>query len=130
MMRQKIVGTYHIGDVSVQVVLREGGGADTFVHPGDIPNPRIKIGADVDTWGEVLGALVHEAVEYCMARLRVRFQRADSEHWDSTSYVFIFNHEQFSDISRRVGDFEARCLPDLLKAWRKWHREGASDETT
>ena len=122
-MRQTIVGTYHIGDVSVQLVLREGNGGDFYFQPGDIPYPRIKIGADVDNWRNVVTTLIHEAEEYVIASLCCRMSPDDEFGRDAASYVFWLRHEQFSDVCARTGMLVAECLPDVATAWKKWDKE-------
>ena len=119
-MKRKIVGVYHLGDESVQLVLREGKGAEFYERPGDIPNPRMKIGADHPTIGWLMDAVMHEGQERSMAVMRLRLQRADSYYVDSTAYLFVLTHEEFTEACHRAGMFLAECLPDLTKAWKKW----------
>jgi hypothetical protein len=121
-MKQKIVGTYRLGEVSVQIVIREGYGGDFFSRPGDIPYPRIKIGADTDHWHNVVSTLLHEAQEYVIASICCRMTPDDEFGRDSASYVFWLRHEQFSDVCARAGILLADCLPDLRKAWKKWKK--------
>jgi hypothetical protein len=120
-MRQKIVGTYRMGDDSVQLVLREGDGGDFYFQPGDIPYCRLKIGADVDEWWRVVAFVLHEAEEACIARICCRLSPDDEFGRDHATYVFLLRHEQFSDVCARAGMFLAACLPDLCKAWKQWH---------
>jgi hypothetical protein len=124
-MRQKIVGggKYELGDEFVQIVLREGDGAEFWLCPGDIPYPRIKVGADQDNWRDVVANLKHEAEELTMVRLRLRYYPGSSYAADHGSYLFAFNHSQFCELSARVAYFLVDCLPDLAKAWAKWKKE-------
>jgi hypothetical protein len=121
-MRQKIVGTYRLGDEMVQLVLREGGGADFYTTPGDIPNPRMKIGADRQSLDWLIDSVQHEAQEHSMSILRLRFLRGDSYYVDSTAYVFMLDHEEFTEVCHRAAMFLGDCLPDLKRAWAKWKK--------
>lgn len=125
-MRQKIVGTYQLGDEMVQLVLRDGGGADFYERPGDIPNPRMKIGADKESIGWLMDSVQHEAQERSMAVMRLRFRREDSYYVDSTSYVFVLTHEEFTEACHRAGMFLSACLPDMAKAWKAWKKKKES----
>lgn len=120
-MKQKVVGTYRLGDDSVQLVLREGTGGDFWFQPGDIHYCRMKIGAD-DEWQRVLTAILHEAEEAAAARICCRFTPDDEWGRDNASYVFLLRHEQFSDVCARAGIFLAECLSDVTKAWKAWRQ--------
>ncbi len=122
-MKQVIVGTYRCGDDQYQVVLREGNGADFFFQPGDILHGRVKIGADVENWRNVVTALMHEAIEASIARICCRYTPDDEYGRDSASYVFVLRHEQFSDACARAGMMLSDCLPDLSVAWKKWQEK-------
>lgn len=129
-MKQKIVGTYRLGDDSVQIVLREGNGGDFYFLPGDIPYPRIKIGANVENWHNIIGTLLHEAQEYVLARLCCRLTPDDEFGRDSASYIFLLRHEQYSDVCARAGMLLAQCLPDLSAAWKKWKKKKQMKQET
>ena len=122
-MRQEIVWTYRLGDEQVQLVLRKGGGADFYYQPGDIPYPRMKIGADQESFGGLLDSIFHEAQERSMSVMRVRFHRTDSYYVDSCSYLFVLTHEEFTEACHRAGMFLGECLEDVEEAWRRWHRK-------
>jgi hypothetical protein len=122
-MWQKIVGTYRLGDEMVQLVLREGGGADFYERPGDIPYPRMKVGADQPAVGWLMDSVMHEAQERSMAVMRLRFQRTDSYYVDSTAWIFVLTHEEFTESCHRAGMFLGECLPDLRRAWAAWKKQ-------
>lgn len=121
-LRQQIVGTYRIGDERVQLVLREGTGANFYERPDDIQCPRMTIGADQKNIGWLIDSVQHEAQERSMAVIRARWNRTDSYYVDSTSYLFIITHEEFTDVCHRASMFLAECLPDLKKAWKQWKK--------
>lgn len=125
-MKMQVIGNYRLGDENVQLVLRDGGGADFYEQPGDILHPRMKIGADKESIGWLMDSVYHEAMERSMSVIRVRFQRVDSYYVDSASWVFILTHEEFTEACHRAGMFLAACLPDLNAAWKKWHQKKKS----
>lgn len=122
-MRQKIVGTYRLGGQMVQVVLRKGAGGKCYPMPGDIPYPRIEVGADQETWAEVVAVAMHEAAELVCSYLHYRYEPTNMDGNDLLSLVFIMTHPQFSELCARVGMFLAACLPDLAKAWKEWKKK-------
>ena len=126
-MKQVIVGTFPIGDVSCQLVLREGNGGEFYCRPGDIPYPRMKIGADVDNWYSVVSTLLHESQEFVLSSLCLRYTPDDEFGRDAASYVFWMRHEQFSDVCARAGIFMSAYLPQVATAWKKWKKAKLKD---
>lgn len=121
-MKQKIVGTYRLGDRMVQLVLREGTGGECYPLPGDITHSRIKVGADTQCWGDVVGVALHEACELVGSAMHYRLAPTNMDADDLLSIVFVMTHPQFSEVCARAGGFLADCLPDLAKAWRAWKK--------
>ncbi len=122
-MKQKIIGVFSIGFEDIQLVLREGTGGEFFNWPGEGEIPRIKIGADYDKWKDVVAALLHEAAEFAMNRLRCRLNRDYDMGGDHSGYVFMMSHPEFSDVCARVADFLAASLWQLHKEWKAWKRQ-------
>ena len=122
-LRLRVVGTYQLGSHMVQVVFREGVGGEYFVLPGDIPHPRIKVGADQRDWSDVVEVLLHEAMEQEMEDLGYRWEPTNSVSRDRLGMMFVMRHPEFSEVCARVGLFLAVCLPDVAAAWRKWKKE-------
>ncbi|MFH0981894.1 MAG: hypothetical protein V2A79_10175 [Planctomycetota bacterium] len=120
--KMTMVGSYNLGNEMVRLVLREGSGADLYVQPGDLHYPRFKIGADADTWGEIVTCLLHEATEFVAMKLWVRYHPSPDIAHDNGAYLFVLTHTQFGETCGRVGDFPADCLPDLKAAWKKWRK--------
>jgi hypothetical protein len=123
-MKQKIVGSYRLGDRMVQVVLREGIGGDEFPLPGDIPCSRIKVGADQVYFEDVAGVLLHEAAEMVASVMHYRYAPTNTAADDLLSVTFLMTHAQFSEVCARTGSFLADCLPDVRAAWEKWNKKG------
>jgi len=121
-MKQKIVGSYYAGNDSVQLVLRDGSGGEFYRTPEDGAIARIRIGAD-DSWEGVFGILTHEIFELIIDKLRFRF-KVDNDFSNSyASYLFVFNHQDFSDICARSAEFIDLCLPDLKREYKNWHKK-------
>lgn len=122
------VGIYQLGYVWTEVWLNplECGG-DFHCMPGNCRDPqkpkqpaRLTIGtADRQLWC-CWGVLVHEALENLLCDLGVRF-RASAAYSASASdtFVFHFNHNQFSEASLRLGSFLCEVRADFEKAWKR-----------
>jgi hypothetical protein len=122
-MRQQIVGIYECGWNSVEVVLRDGDGGEYFMIPEKGRGPRIKLGADQDTWQKLVAVLMHETLELVMDTLKHRYIAWQNMGNSHDGYLFMFDHPQFCDITARAAELMAACLPDLAKAWEKWKSE-------
>lgn len=123
-MRQVIVGNFSLGAEYCQLVFREGCGGEFYFMPELGHVPRIKIGADCETWEKVLATLLHEAMELVLGRLRLRYIPQDDFGNDVHSYLLIVPHEKYSDACARVAKFLIEALPAAEKAWREWKRPG------
>ncbi len=106
----------------VQLVLREGSGGECYPLPGDIPHPRVKVGADQAQWSDVVVVTLHEAAELVASTLLYRYEQTNDDGNDRLSLLFVMTHPQFSEVCARVGMFLAQCLPDLGVAWKKWRK--------
>lgn len=122
-MRQKIVGVFSFGFEDCQLVLREGTGGEFYNCPGKGEIPRIKIGADVKEWKDIVSVLLHEATEFSMNRLRCRYNRDYDMGFDHAGYMFILDHPTFSDCCARVGEFISLSLPTLAREWEKFKKK-------
>lgn len=121
-MRQRIVGSYLLGDEYVELVLREDTGGEFYLTPEDGHIARIKIGAGYLAWPDVVRTLLHEAMELALARIKVRFYPEDDHGGDTHNYLFILSHGDYSDACGRVAVFLVAALPDLSAAWKVWGR--------
>lgn len=121
-MKQVIVGVYNFGTGNVQLVLREGDGGEFYFAPDKISPPRIKVGADQPNWNLVVATLLHEILEMQMTLQGFRFSPAPDFANDNSSYLFVMNHPQFSEVCARSAMFVASALPDLSKAWSRWKK--------
>ncbi len=119
-MKQKIVGTYKIGGEYCELVLRDGDGGEFYSLPEHGHVPRIKVGADYQDWDRIVSVLLHETMEFSLARIKCRFYPEDDFGGDTHAYIFIMSHPDFSDACARTAEFMTCALPDLARAWKKW----------
>jgi hypothetical protein len=93
-----------------------GNGSVDFL-PQDKGVPVIKVGLAVP-WEEAIGVLLHEAFEASFIDLNTRFQTNPAYSGESSDYVFVMSHNQFSEAAERVGDFVKHALPAFSVVYR------------
>ena len=120
--KQVIIGTYELGWQNVQLVLRSGTGGNFYMLPGDIKEPRIKVGADYDKFWQVIACLLHEAEELAMAIRMCRYTPEDDVMGDIHAYTFFMTHSQFHDVQAATGYYLVSCWDDLKKEWEEWKK--------
>lgn len=122
-MKQKIVGTYEAGFHQFQLVLREGYGGEMYPLPEPGSVPRIKVGADNQTWPAVLEVLIHEITEGAYYFLGVRYKCSENRSAGHDGYLFFLTHDQLSNASAQIAEYLAACLPEFKRAWKKWQKK-------
>lgn len=84
------------------------------------PSTKMEIGMGERNIRESWGTLIHEAMELLMADECVRFKKTDLFSSDaSDSFWFLFNHNQFTEITAKLGWFLYNVAPDFNKAYQK-----------
>ena len=121
-MKQRTVGTYVCGFHYVDIVLRDGDGAEYYALPKKGRPVRIKIGADV-SWQDVVRSFLHEALEMCLDYLHDRYTPSQDMGRDHGQYLFVFNHADFSDACGSVAELAVQALPDLATALKQWKKD-------
>lgn len=121
-MKQKVVGIYDAGFDQWELVVREGAGGEFHTRPEKGLAPRIKVGIDQD-WQSAVTTLTHEALELAFQKVHVRFLPASHYSNSSASYLFVMSHEQFAEASAWAAEFLCSSLPDMAKAYKKWHKK-------
>lgn len=114
---QKTLGHFNYGCIALELVVREGGGAEFWFHPEHGKPPRIKIGLDCD-WPELLGNFLHELFEFGHSYNGSRFA-PDGADRGSDCYRFMFDHNMFSRVCVEAGIFCSEAVPELSKAYHK-----------
>lgn len=128
-MKQKIVGSYYAGNECVQLVLMEGIGGEFYSVPERGATARIKIGADTD-WDCIFGVLFHEIFELLFERLNGRFYPSGDTSQSMASWLFVADHQVFSDICVRAAEYVDECLPDLKKEHKLWLKKVKKKKNT
>ena len=120
-MKQKIVGSYLCGFESVELILKEGyGGEIFFVEKGFVA--RMKLGGDQD-WQDCFASLLHETLELVFDRIKCRFNPCNDMSRSTASFLFVADHNAFSDVCAKAAEFVDGCLPDLKKAYKDWNKK-------
>lgn len=124
-MTQYQLGSYSLGFAAVDIyVWRERDGAEYYLNP-DPDNGacgRMKIGLN-QGWPGVLECLLHEAFEACFHTQGLAFTTMNRPVPDSANRVFLFNHQDFTQICGKVGLLCNDVLLALRGAWeenQKW----------
>jgi len=118
----KKVGTYFLGYENVRVALRSGTGGEFYFTTKDKGCALIMIGQEQDKWHQIVSVLLHEAIEFKLARQGNRFDPSPITTNSHASYVFMMTHEQMEDMASSVGVFLANVLPDLAKSWNAYKK--------
>ena len=111
------VGIYYMGAENVALYLRSGTGGDFSLAPRDGSQAFIAIGhygGNAD-WPKIVSDIQHEALEFAMSRLGLRWLQAPSSSDSHAAYAFHMTHEQMDEVAGMTGHFLASCLPDMAR---------------
>lgn len=114
MEEQIILGTFRLGNESVEVVARTGTGGEFY--SAEAP-ARVKVGMGYGAFEDCMAVLLHESFELSMDRQSCRHYPSNDWGHDHSSYIFVFNHPQFSDFANKTACFLEEARPHLLAAW-------------
>jgi len=127
-MRQ-LIGNYTLGIERIDLFVDPDQDGATFVlcpEPGKgLPwiccgyNYGAGANEKLGTWHVVLAGLLHEALEFCFARLGCRFTDTAQESLSSSRFVFMLGHEQFEEAITRTGNFISECEAALKRHFIK-----------
>lgn len=115
----KRIGRYELGIRTVELVCKDAAGGEFYMHHKPSGLARIVVGFGERSWGAVVGILLHEAYELAAADHGCRFNPAPDYSWDAANYSFAMTHQQFAEITARVGIFMSDCLPALSSAYNR-----------
>lgn len=118
------VGTYDLGheNVDVYAVLNDQGGS-YHCNPNEGGPARVRIGIRYNHWWETVNVATHEAFEFILDRMELKFRASGDTSRDSAAVLFVFTHSQFSEASARVAYFLTKLLPDLAMLYNKWKKK-------
>ena len=114
-----VVGKYYLGDTAIllKADVEENGGS--FVRECDDNGyVSVVVGLNTKSWGRGIGYLVHELTELASRDVRGCYSRIPDYALASDGYLFVMDHEQFSEVTMRVGLMLSECLPKLAEAYR------------
>lgn len=115
----KILGQFELGYESVQLVARDDTGGEFHLCSPRTNTGVITIGVDQDDFESVVAVLMHEAVEFSIARRGCRFLDSNDMGEDHAGYLFVMNHPQFSDIIAKSASFILPAIPLLRTVWTR-----------
>jgi hypothetical protein len=111
---ERKLGVYRLGTQHVSVVTfgnDDRGTIQLWPPPGIA---RINLGLDQD-WDELVECVLHEALEFTMIQMLLRYIPAPSFSGSNGDFTFIMNHQQFQEMCARSARFLAEVMPDLAK---------------
>jgi len=122
-LKKIFVGTWMLGDnlCKLYVNPESNCGASTTTPGVDTPYAVMIIGIKNERWDPVVGALVHEAFEYCATVGQHSYEFVRGFKFDTSTRIIVMNHQQFGEVSERCGFFLADVIDPLRKVWRAYH---------
>jgi hypothetical protein len=126
-MKPELIGIFDIGNERIKLFLDDTPGGSFTLLPLGNGLPEMRIGFDCDKWWHVLRVLYHESFEFAMTRKSARFDPSMDMGNNHASYLFIMDHQVFSDVCGCVADFISVCQTPLYKSWKK-AKKGKGDK--
>jgi hypothetical protein len=119
MMDSFLIGTYQIGYRYVDVIADPSVCGGSFYYmPDGTERSRMRIGLDYDTFFEVLSVVLHEATEFLLDEFRLRYRATNTfATRASDTFIFHFDHNEFTEVMARLATFLDDCLKDLRAAF-------------
>ncbi|KKN03652.1 hypothetical protein LCGC14_1105560 [marine sediment metagenome] len=121
-MKQVIVGVYDLGYQKIQLILREGTGADWQTLPKNGDVSQMSIGVDRGIWSQIFRSLMHESLELSIFLCHCRYYQNNDVSDGNDLYMMVMDHGQFGQVSAQAAEFICACQNDLSRAWKAWHR--------
>lgn len=121
------IGEYDLG-IRMVVVTADpsiSGGSFNCVS-SDHGKAEIVVGFKCDKWQDVISIFMHEALEMAYSDLAVRFKPCPDFAGATDGYVFMMDHNRFSEAVARVGWMTASVFRDLADAYRKHQAKSKS----
>lgn len=76
------------------------------------------IGLKQPTEYHLMNVLMHETIEAVASQMGLRFNRTPAFNEGSDRFVFIFDHQQFSELCERSSYFVASAMAKLRPIWK------------
>lgn len=117
---QVYIGTWALGWRNVDLYGRKGAnGGEFYFLPDARANARIKLSIDYEHWSEVLNVLLHETGEFLMQDRNHAYRQSGDRARDANNLLFVFRHEEWSEIAAHQADFVADCYEHVRAAWER-----------
>ena len=127
--QEKFLGVFELGLHRVKLYAVPGQGGRFSILPPDDTVPAIRVGID-NGWPRVLEHLNHEALEFSYTSMDCRYVPSVDVSKDSSGYLFVCNHTQFSEIVARASEFVAHGVSSLYEHWEKLHETTETEEVS
>lgn len=108
---------------------------DLYVRSGDGGEFRAKdrtasitVGLDTRYYEGCFATLLHEATEFLLSDLGVRWDRDLAYGTHADQYLFSFNHAIFSEAMARLSYFLCQAMPKISEAYRDNRKQKAAKE--
>ena len=120
------LGNFPLGNIGVDVYAQPMDTGGLFDSRDDVSGrPTIYVGC-AENWGYTVGVLLHEAEEGLLLLKGYRhIQTNVAEDDGNTGLLFVFSHDQYTDVMDGVGRFAALAIPALAKVHREIHSKKA-----
>lgn len=115
-MKPVKVGTYELGYERVNLFTQDDFGGRFWTLPKEGGFAEIYVGVASDNWKDVVVVLHHEATEFALTRMNLRYNKSEKWRVDSGGYLFVFTHSEFSQAAEYAAEFMADSWDDLNKA--------------
>ena len=116
------LGLFKLGYRYVRVYANEQmhGGAFSF-NPPDTEHSSIEVGINYiqSEWSHIVAILWHEALEFVMAEMQVRFSQDSSYANNAAEYLFVMDHQKFAECVARAAYFHVQVIDKLWDAHQK-----------
>jgi len=83
---------------------------------GEFTTHSITIGGASKDWHCVVAIALHEALEHAYADIQARYVPSYDAAHASDGFLFVANHDQFSEAVARAAHFLADVLPEISRA--------------
>ena len=112
------IGTFRLGSVRVSL------DADPMLEGGEfnLMEARITVGFSQNSWSEVVGILLHEALEFNLMLRGCKYRSIPIVNYDTADTTFLMDHSRFGRSCSDVGTFLSNALPALAKEFDKNQR--------
>ena len=125
------LGIYPLGHENVELWIdppdggdHTGGWCQMQGFKGARPSIHLLLDPD-DEWARVLFILLHETREFSANRLVVSYIERLRYDNSTSSRLFVYDHQQGSEMDMRQATFMSYCMKPLQRTYRKMRKKAA-----